>query len=130
MNDLFNFIRVFEEKLVDIEFLGGLFEMLIYGDVYYDNFFVDEMMGKVMGIIDFEFVLYDWCMMEVVVGLFKYVGERDFLSFVVDYIKGFCWCVMLIEVEIDVFLDLIKFCVFEIVVYFVVRSVAKEDDIS
>ena len=130
VNDLLNSIRVLEEKLADIESSGGLPETLIHGDVHYDNSLADETTGKVTGIIDFEFASYDWRMMEAAAGLSKYVGERDPLPFVVDYIKGFCRRATPTEAEIDALPDLIKLRVLETVVYFVARSAAKEDDIS
>lgn len=130
VNKLLDFIRALVEKLRAIEAAGGLPETLIHGDVHYDNSLVDEKTGKVTGIIDFEFASYDWRMMEAAAGLSKYVGERDPMPFVADYIKGYCRRATPTEAEIDALPDLVKLRVLETVVYFVARSIAKEDDIS
>jgi len=130
VNKLLDFIRALVEKLEAIEAAGGLPETLIHGDVHYDNSLVDEKTGKVTGIIDFEFASYDWRMMEAAAGLSKYVGERDPMPYVVDYIKGYCRRATPTEAEIDALPDLVKLRVLETVVYFVSRSIAKEDDIS
>jgi homoserine kinase type II len=131
VDKLANMIRDLESKLVEIERSGGLPETLLHGDVHYDNALCDHQTGKVTGIIDFEFAVFDWRFMEAAVGLSKYVGEKDPMPMVVDYLRGFLgradWVT---EKEIDALPDLIKLRVLETVVYFVARAVSGEDDIS
>ena len=130
VNQLLDFIRALEERLLAIEAAGGLPETLIHGDVHYDNSLADEATGKVTGIIDFEFASYDWRMMEAAAGLSKYVGEPDPMPYVLDYLTGYCRRATPTDAEVAALPDLVKLRVLETVVYFVARSAAKEDDIS
>lgn len=129
--NLANMIRDVERQLVIIENSGGLPETLLHGDVHYDNTLCDLSTGRVTGIIDFEFAVFDWRFMEAAVGLSKYVGEPNPLPFVVEYLSGFMrradWVT---DKEIEWLPTLIKLRLLETVVYFVARAVSGEDDIS
>lgn len=79
------------------------------------------------GLLDFEFVAYDWRAMELAVCLSKYAGEKEALSYFDTFVTGFGQTGRLSEAEIEVIPDLINLRVLSNVVYFVGRALAKED---
>lgn len=116
-----------EELLAKFKAMG-LPEILIHGDLHYDNVLVDD--GKVSGLLDFEFAAIDWRAMELAVCLSKYCGEPDAIKYLDDFIIGFAKHGQLTMKEIQVVPDLINLRILSNVVYFVGRAIAKEDDIS
>ena len=101
---------------------------LIHGDLHYDNVLVHE--EKVSGVLDFEFCAYDWRAMEVAICLSKYVGDVNATQKVDEFLSGFCEFITLTEDEARALPALIKLRVLSNVVYFVGRSIAKEDGIE
>ena len=79
----------------------GLPEQLIHGDMHYDNILVDKTAGKVTGILDFEFVMYDWRAMELAICLSKYAGEEGALRYFEDFISGYSKTAPMTEKEAE-----------------------------
>lgn len=108
----------------------GLPEQLIHGDMHYDNILVDKAAEKVTGILDFEFVMYDWRAMELAICLSKYAGEDGALKYFEDFISGYAKTAPLTDKEAEAVPDLINLRILSNVVYFVGRAIAKEDSID
>lgn len=85
----------------------------------------------VTGLLDFEFTAHDWRVMELVVGLSKYVGMKDieatFSAWVTGYAEGGG---RLTQREIELVPDLISLRILNNVAYFVGRAIAGEDSIE
>ena len=105
-------------------------KQLIHGDLHYDNVLVLEDTETVTGLLDFEFSAMDWRAMELAICLSKYAGELNPLDYFVPFIEGFAEHGQLTIDEINAICDLIILRILSNVVYFVGRSIAKEDDIS
>jgi Ser/Thr protein kinase RdoA (MazF antagonist) len=106
-------------------------EQLIHGDMHYDNILVDADKQVVTGILDFEFVMYDWRCMELAICLSKYAGEEDALNKYFDpFLTGYAKTARLTKPEAAAIGDLINLRILSNVVYFVGRAVAKEDSID
>jgi homoserine kinase type II len=101
---------------------------LIHGDLHYDNILADLSNNQVTGILDFEFVAYDWKAMELAICLSKYAGEEDPFTYFFPFIEGYLSNSSLTQEEIKVIPDLIILRILSNVVYFVGRIIAKEDD--
>lgn len=105
---------------------------VIHGDVHYDNCMVlmNQDCETVSGILDFEFATFDWRLMELAVGLSKYVGEADPLPFIQQYVRGYARTSKLTDAEIQIIPDAIALRIHSNVVYFTGRAYAGEDGID
>eukprot|EP01031_Cornospumella_fuschlensis_P032415 gene32415-39197_t len=119
-----NKIEALAQRLLDLK----LPQQLIHGDLHYDNVLVTE--EGVSGLLDFEFCAFDWRAMELAICLSKYAGEKDAYSFFEQFIEGYMEHAELTPLEISVVPDLINLRILSNVVYFVGRSIAKEDSIA
>lgn len=113
-----------ENKIASFHTLN-LPKQLIHGDLHYDNVLCDD--SGVTGLLDFEFCSIDWRAMELSICLSKYAGEADALSLFDDFVKGFSLHSTLTKQEAEVIPELIILRVLSNVVYFVGRSLGKED---
>ena len=66
--------------------IQGLPSQLIHGDLHYDNVLVND--GKVSGLLDFEFAMYDWRAMELAICLSKYAGEEDAFKYFEEFLTA------------------------------------------
>ncbi|RYH18503.1 hypothetical protein EON65_27155 [archaeon] len=119
-----NKIEELAQRLLDL----NLPQQLIHGDLHYDNVLVTE--DGVSGLLDFEFCAHDWRVMELAICLSKYAGEKDAYSYFEQFIEGYMEYAELTPLEISVVPDLINLRILSNVVYFVGRSIAKEDRIA
>lgn len=103
-------------------------KQLIHGDLHYDNVLCTA--DKVSGLLDFEFCAYDWRAMELAICLSKYAGEKIAMLYFEDFVSGFVEHGRLTKREIEAIPSLIILRVLSNVVYFVGRSLAKEDSIE
>lgn len=62
-------------------------EQQIHADLHTDNFLSTD--TEVTGVLDFEFSAFDWTVMEVAVGLTKYLGNDETMQLISNYIEGF-----------------------------------------
>lgn len=106
----------------------GLPSQLIHGDLHYDNVLVND--GKVSGLLDFEFAMYDWRAMELAICLSKYAGEEDAFKYFEEFLTGYAKTGTMTMKEAEAIPDLINLRILSNVVYFVGRAVAKEDSIE
>jgi homoserine kinase type II len=130
MKELEQEIVHLEDLIVELQSLN-LPEQYIHGDLHYDNILVDET-NDVTGLLDFEFVAYDWRAMELAICLSKYCSETNPLDFLFPFIEGFFATNEdgFTDLEISVLPDLINLRILSNVVYFVGRILAKEDQIT
>lgn len=112
------------QRLLDLK----LPSQLIHGDLHYDNVLIHE--NAVSGLLDFEFCAFDWRAMELAICLSKYAGEKEALNYFDTFIEGYMQTAELTPLEISVIPDLINLRILSNVVYFVGRSIAKEDSIT
>ena len=108
----------------------GLPTQLLHGDLHYDNVLVDHDTGKVTGLLDFEFAMYDWRAMELAICLSKYAGEEDAFTYFDQFLTGYAKTGVMTMKEAEAVPDLINLRILSNVVYFVGRAVAKEDSIA
>ena len=101
---------------------------LIHGDCHVDNCLVDN--GVVSGVLDFEFAAKDFRAIELAICLSKYVGEKEPLPYLLDFIAGFAERGVLTPAEVEAMPELIKLRVLSNVVYFVGRAAAGEDQLT
>jgi homoserine kinase type II len=101
---------------------------LIHGDLHYDNILADLSNNLVTGILDFEFVAYDWKAMELAICLSKYAGEENPFIYFFPFIEGYLSKSSLTLEEMKVIPDLIILRILSNVVYFVGRLIAEEDE--
>lgn len=119
---------IYLEELIQRLLSLNLPKQLIHGDLHYDNVLVVE--DGVSGLLDFEFCAYDWRAMELAICLSKYAGEKNAWEYFDQFIEGFMQQGELNDLEISVIPDLINLRILSNVIYFVGRSLAKEDQIS
>lgn len=116
---------------------------LIHGDLHYDNVLVsstppaaastDVGVDAVTGLLDFEFVAFDWRAMELAIGLSKYLADSDPMPNCALMVNGYFEGLgsdALSEGEVRLIPQLIALRVLSNVVYFVGRAAAGEDGIS
>lgn len=104
-------------------------EQQIHADLHFLNVLVEN--DKVTGLLDFEFSAYDWRVMELAVGLSKYVGMADIEPVFESWVKGYREAGgKLRHDEIELVPDMIILRILSNVVYFVGRAVANEDSIE
>lgn len=95
------------------------------------------------GLLDFEFVAYDWRVMELAVALSKFVGEEDPLPFIEEFVSGYAQSSRamgggadggadggLTAAELEALPDCINLRIFSNVVYFTGRAYSGEDDLK
>lgn len=122
-------IRALEPKLEAYTSGGAKLPMqLIHGDLHYDNVLVLE--DTVSGLLDFEFVAYDWRVMELAVALSKYVGEDDPLPLITEFVSGYAQHGTLTDAEVAAVPDCINLRIFSNVIYFTGRAYAGEDGLE
>lgn len=106
-------------------------EQMIHADLHGDNVLVDPETGEVTGLLDFEFCAPDWRVMELCVGVSKFVGvagiEPTIEAWVAGYAEGGG---KLTATEIELVPELIELRVLSNVVYFAGRAAAGEDVID
>lgn len=75
----------------DAEKHHSLPEQQIHADLHLDNFLADPSSGQVTGALDFEFSAFDWRVMEMCVGLTKYIATDniDIRLFLSEWIDGY-----------------------------------------
>jgi Ser/Thr protein kinase RdoA (MazF antagonist) len=111
---------------------GGLPEQAVHADLHSANVLVDAATGAVTGVLDFEFAVpREWRVMEVCVGLSKYVAlpniDGVFEAWVAGYAAGGG---ALTDREAALVAPLIEARVLNNVIYFVGRAIAGEDGIE
>lgn len=125
-------------------------KQIIHGDFNYDNVLctsesvakdrdedndnvndgdINEEVGEVTGVVDFEFCSLDWRAMELAVALSKYASQENPLHYFKPFIDGFFNNnnLILTDNEIEVLPNLIKLRLLSNIIYFVARVLAKED---
>jgi homoserine kinase type II len=108
---------------------GGLPIQQIHADLHSLNVLTED--GVVTGVLDFEFSAPDWRVMEMAVGLSKYVGTPSAEDAFVQWVDGYASASgRLSATEITLVPDLIILRVLSNVVYFIGRAVAGEDGIE
>ena len=122
-------VKRLEQLLIELH-SKQLPKQFIHGDLHYDNVLVDSITGKVTGILDFEFIAYDWRGMELAICLSKYASEDNALVLFQQFIEGFMKYGELTVIEMQVIPDLITLRILSNVVFFVGRAIAKEDHIE
>ena len=76
----------------------------------------------VTGVLDFEFTAYDWRVMELCVGLSKYVGMENIEPVFAEWVSGYSFAGGRLEAaEIELLPDLIILRILSNVVYFAGR---------
>ncbi|GBF97428.1 hypothetical protein Rsub_09594 [Raphidocelis subcapitata] len=107
----------------------GLPVQLIHGDLHYDNVMV--LGDSVSGLLDFEFVAYDWRVMELAVALSKYVSEDDPLPLIREFVAGYiAGGGQVSDDEIELLPDCINLRMFSNTIYFTGRAYAGEDGLE
>jgi homoserine kinase type II len=84
----------------------------------------------VVGLLDFEFVAYDWRVMELAVALSKYFDQDDPLPLIREFVAGYALHGDLTDAELEALPDLINLRMFSNVIYFTGRAVSGEDDLK
>lgn len=121
------------ERVIQRALTLGLPEQLIHADLHFLNVLVHEDSQEVTGVLDFEFACRDWRVMELAVGLSKYVGMKDIDQTIVEYFDGFkegFGEAKITAAEAELLPDMIKFRILSNVIYFLGRYLAKEDSIE
>jgi homoserine kinase type II len=114
------------EALVERCTALGLPEQQIHADLHFDNVLADG--DEVTGLLDFEFTARDWTVMEMCVGLSKYLSVADADTFIAAWAQGYKeGGGRLTATEAELVPDLLVLRILSNVVYFVGRAVAGED---
>lgn len=101
-------------------------EQQIHADLHFDNVLVAD--GAVSAVLDFEFSAFDWRVMELAVGLSKYVGQKDIEPVFVEWVDGYkAGGGLLTADEATATPDLIIVRILSNVIYFAGRALAGED---
>ena len=100
-------------------------KQIIHGDLQYENVLCDQ--GVVTAVLDFEFVTFDYRVMDLAICLSKYVGENDPFQYIEPCLQGYSHHVTLTPQEIEFLPTCIIVRVVWSLVYFMGRIVAKEE---
>lgn len=118
------------QAAIDRALALALPEQQIHADVHFDNVLVAAD-GRVAALLDFEFSSVDWRVMDLVVGLSKYVGLENVEPAFIEWVEGYAAAGgELTADEARLVPDLIIVRILSNVVYFVGRSLAGEDEWS
>jgi len=101
---------------------------LVHGDLHYDNVLVNG--DKVSGLLDFEFAAEDWRAMEIAVCLSKYAADDEPFKLMDSFLDGFAEKGVLTRAEVEGIPDMINLRIMSNVLYFIGRSIAKEDTLE
>eukprot|EP01036_Dinobryon_divergens_P035844 gene35844-46527_t len=104
---------------------------IIHGDLHYDNILVNE--SKVTGLLDFEFVSWDWRALDFAIPLTKYlsaIAQTQLLDLISSFSQGFAEYVRLEPNEIRMIPKLLELRQLSNVVFWVGRAYAGEEDIK
>lgn len=124
MNFLVNEILSLELKLMEFHTLD-LPKQIIHGDLHFNNILhIDQCIS---GVLDFEFVSYDWRAMDLAINLSGYCATDDPMIYLNNFLIGYVMYGKLSDLEIQCIPDLIKLRILNNVVYFVSRAYTKED---
>jgi len=116
-------VRQVEELIQKLQSYNLPFQ-LVHGDLHYDNALVEN--GAITGLIDFEFCKMDWRAMDLGIMLARYAVDKDPMSKLEEYMKGFASKITFTDVEIQAVPDLIKLRTLSNIVFFVGKFLASE----
>jgi len=112
-----------EDKLSYFHTLN-LPKQVIHGDLHFNNILHTE--GKVTGVLDFEFVSYDWRAMDFAINISSYCSTPDPMSLIETFVAGYVRHGKLSKQEIECIPDLVKLRILNNVVFFVGRAYSGE----
>ena len=117
------------QAAIDRALAANLPEQQIHADCHFDNVLVSSDGAAVAAVLDFEFSSRDWRVMDLAVGLSKYVGQPGVEPAFEDWVRGYAeGGGRLTADEAALVPDLIVVRVLSNVVYFVGRALFGEDD--
>jgi homoserine kinase type II len=113
-----------EEKIE--RFLSmNLPKQIIHGDLQVANILCEN--GKVTGVLDLEFVAYDWRAMDLAINLSTYCHEINAIDIIDSFMHGYAAYFQLTMMEIECIPDLISLRLLNNVIYYIGRAHARED---